>query len=419
LVKVVFVNRYFHPDESATSRMVSSLAFALAERGHDVSALCSRGRRDGAEGTLPEAERVRGVEIVRLGGSRPDRGGLAGRAADYLAFHLSAAAWLARHLARGDVCVICTDPPLQTVSARLPIAIRGARMVHWVMDLYPETAIELGLLPRTGLATRLALVLRDWSLGAASRVICLTEAMRDHLARRGISADRLVIFRHWSDATEIAPVDVEANPLRAAWGLQGQFVVGYSGNFGRAHEFSTLLDAAELLRNERDVTFLMIGDGARRGWVEEETRRRGLKSFVFKPLQPVEQISASLGVPDVHLVSLLPQLEHCIVPSKFFGILAAGRPTLFVGAVDGWVAQVARSTRCGEASASGDGAGLAARIRDLRANPLRRAEMGARARQLLVSAYGRSQAVDAWDALLRDLGYEVPASGATMAAGEA
>ncbi len=399
--------------------MVSSLAFALAERGHAVSAVSSRRRRDGSEGDLPRSERVRGVEIVRLGGNRQDRGGLAGRAGAYLAFHLSAAAWLARHLGREDVCVICTDPPLQTVSARLPIALRRARMVHWVMDLYPETAIELGLLPRTGLAARLALGLRDWSLGAASRVICLTEAMRDHLARRGTPADRLVLMRHWSDASEISPVDIEDNPLRVAWGLQGRFVVGYSGNFGRAHEFSTLLDAAELLRDEKDVTFLMIGDGVRRAWVEEETRRRGLTSFVFRPLQPAERISASLGVPDVHIVSLLPQLEHCIVPSKFFGILAAGRPTLFVGAVDGWVAQVARSTRCGEASASGDGAGLAARIRDLRANPLRRADMGARARQLLVSAYGRTQAVDAWDALLRELQYEAPATGATMAAGEA
>ena len=414
MARVVFVNRYFYPDESATSRLVSSLAFALAERGHAVAAVSSQGRRDGAESALPASERVRGVDIVRLAGGQP-RAGLAVRALGYLVFHFSAAAWLLRNLERGDVCVVCTDPPLQTVSASVPISIRRARLVHWVMDLYPEAAIELGVLARNGIAARVALGLRDWSLGSASRIVCVTEAMRDHLARQGIAAAQLVVHRHWSDASEIVPVGIEDNPLRVAWGLEGRFVVGYSGNFGRAHDFSTLLDAAELLRDDEGIRFLMIGDGARRAWVEDETRRRGLSSFVFRPLQPAERIAASLGVPDVHVVSLLPRLEHCIVPSKFFGILAAGRPTLFVGALDGWVAGVAGLAGCGEASALGDGAGLAARIRGLRDDPARRRTMGARARHLLVSAFGRDQAVDTWDSLVSELQRDVRAAGLAVA----
>src|SRR5690606_3131947 len=106
------------------------------------------------------------------------------------------------------------------------------------------------------------------------------------------------------------------------------FVVGYSGNFGRAHEFATLLDAAEELLRAPDIRFLMIGEGQQRGFVEAEARRRGLTNILFKPFQPSEMLSESLGVSDVHIVSLLPSLEHCIVPSKFYGVLAAGRPTI-------------------------------------------------------------------------------------------
>ena len=106
-------------------------------------------------------------------------------------------------------------------------------------------------------------------------------------------------------------------------------MVGYSGNFGRAHEFATLIDAATLLRDRLDIRFLMIGGGYKLASVMDAVRERHLANVDFKPLQPVEYIADSLGVPDLHVVSLLPRLEHCIIPSKFYGILAAGRPALF------------------------------------------------------------------------------------------
>ena len=280
------------------------------------------------------------------------------------------------------------------------------------MDLFPETAIELGVVGRNSLVARLTLALRDRSLNAAARVICLTDPMRDHLAARGVSEDRLVVMRHWSDGEQIRVIDPEDNPLRRIWGLDEKFVVGYSGNFGRAHEFATLLDAADLLRDDDDFRFLMIGDGARRPWVEQEAHRRGLTNIVFHPLQPVERISESLGAADVHLISLLPQLEHCIVPSKFFGVLAAGRPTLFVGAPDGEVARLATAAGCGEAVAVGDGAGLAGRIRALRHDTERRVAMGARARRLLVSDFQKEHAVAAWLKLLAELQQEAWTPGA-------
>ncbi|WP_102109794.1 glycosyltransferase family 4 protein [Oceaniglobus roseus] len=402
-MKIVLVNRYFHPDQSATSRMVSSLAFNLAAEGYEVVAVCGRGRRDGAGALPPARERIRGVEVHRVAALRTDRNRLAGRLLDDLALHAGIALRLAAILRRGDICVVCTDPPLHTVSAAPAIALRGARLVNWVMDLFPEVAIELGFARTDRATTRLALALRDLSLRRAARIVCPIDAMRDRLAARGLDPSRVTVLHHWSDEDGIAPVARADNALRRAWGFGDELVVGYSGNFGRAHDFDTLIGAAEALKGERDIRFVMIGDGARRQAVEAEVTRRGLTSVSFHPLQPREVLAQSLCVADVHLVSLLPPLETCIVPSKFYGVLAAGRPTLFVGAAEGEVPRVATRHGCGFGVTVGDVAGLVSHIRTLRDDPEARLGMGRRARQLFLSDYRDARGLAEWRALVEAL----------------
>src|SRR6185503_4809828 len=110
----------------------------------------------------------------------------------------------------------------------------------------------------------------------------------------------------------------EKNILRREWNLQDAFVVGYSGNMGRVHEFGTILDAAERLKSSVNIVFLFIGEGAQRNWIEEEARRRGLENIMFKPYQPRKKLGLSLTIPDVHLISLRRSMEGLIVPSKFY-----------------------------------------------------------------------------------------------------
>ena len=401
-MRTIFVNRYGHPDQSATSRMVSALAFGLARQGGDVAIVASRTCHDRTDATLAARENCSGVEIVRLSTSRFGRGSLPGRAVDYLSFHAAAFAWLARNVRRDDVVVVCTDPPLISLGCALAIRLRGGVMVNWIMDLFPETAIELGLFAKAPLLARLAVWLRDRSIARARLSICPTERMADYLLARGLPADRIRVLHHWSDAAEILPIPREKNRLRKSWGSEGKFVVGYSGNFGRAHEFATLIDAATLLRDRLDIRFLMIGGGYKLASVMDAVRQRHLANVDFKPLQPVEYIADSLGVPDLHVVSLLPRLEHCIIPSKFYGILAAGRPALFIGDAKGSVANVINARGCGVNFSIGDAEGLARTITDLAASPERVADMGASARKTLEADYGYDHALVTWKTLLRD-----------------
>lgn len=403
-MRVVLANRYFYPDQSATSRMVTSLAHELVREGIETTVLASRSYHDKRKEALPARETIDGINVHRIWTSGFGRGKLAGRAVDYATFHLSAAAWFAANAKKDVICVVCTDPPLLSVSAALPIKLRGAHLVNWVMDLFPETAIELGLMKHQAIPSRLAVALRNWSMRQAALTICPIERMARFLSAKGIASEKLAVVHHWADKNEILPVGREENALRHAWGLSDKFVIGYSGNFGRAHEFATVLDAAEQLQSIPDIVFLMIGEGQQRPYVEREVKRRGLTNVIMKPFQPVEQLSESLGAADVHLVSLKPELEHCIVPSKFYGVLAAARPTIFIGDPDGEIANVVHDFHCGLSLCPGEVEMLVSSILLLKNSQLNRNTMGNNARYLMETAYSREIGAAVWQSAVGRIG---------------
>src|SRR6266851_2809574 len=324
-MKLILVNRYFFPDESATSRMLTSLGRSLANHGWSVHVLASRSLHNDSSVRLAERETVEGVEVHRLRTTAFGRGWLPGRAIDYATFHLAIMWHLLRLARRGDLCIVCTDPPLISVTALLPMWLRGFVLVNWLHDLFPEVAVELGIGSRDGALARMALWLRDLSLRGAPVSVAPIQRMTKYLEHRGIPADALVTINYWSDGDAVLPVDPDRNALRKEWGLGDRFVVGYSGNFGRAHDFSTFLDAAARLRDHGDIVFTFVGGGHQKGAIEAAVAERELSNVLLKPLQPRERLAEALGVPDLHLISLVPTMEPFIVPSKLYGILAAGR----------------------------------------------------------------------------------------------
>jgi glycosyltransferase involved in cell wall biosynthesis len=394
--RIVFVNRYFAPDQSATSRMLSDLAFRLAERGVAVAVVTSRQLYEDPRAALPPYEVINGVTVYRVSTATRGRSRLVGRALDYLSFHAAAGMQLLKTLRRGDVVVAKTDPPLISLVVARAAALRGAVLVNWLQDLFPEVAAVLtpGLLPKW--LERLLISARNSSLRRAAMNVVLEEGMRRRLLSMGVAETRVRVVPNWADPTAVVPQATATSLTRRRLGLEGRFVLGYSGNLGRAHEFETLIGAARLLRDDPRFTFLITGGGAKADVLKEAVRAQGLESFAFQGYQPAELLSDSLACADVHFVSLLPALEGLIVPSKVYGILAAGRPALFVGDTAGDLAQMVTAHGCGVAVAVGDSEKLAAEIRALRDSPARLASMGAKAREVAVSRYTSEHAVAEW-----------------------
>ena len=165
-LKLIFVNRYFHPDISATSQMLSGLAFHLAAQGGEVHVVTRRQRYDDPSAQLPASVLVDGVRIHRVWTSRFGRPSLPGRAMDYVSFYLAASIKLATLAKRGDIVIAKTDPPLLSVPAALVSRLRGARLVNWLQDLFTEVAERMGM--RVGWAAGAIRAVRNASLRSAA-----------------------------------------------------------------------------------------------------------------------------------------------------------------------------------------------------------------------------------------------------------
>jgi len=400
-LKLIFLNRYFHPDISATSQILGDLAIDQARRGREVHVITSRQLYEDPAAGLPAVAEHQGVRIHRVWTSRFGRASLPGRAVDYATFYLAAAAKLASLADKGSVVIAKSDPPLISVPAACVALLKGSVLINWQQDIFPEIAQRLGVRLLSGPAGSLARALRSFSARRAKVNVVLGARMAQVLLEAAGPGIGVQVIENWADGALVRPVARGANPLRGAWGLADRFVVGYSGNMGRAHEFDTLLDAAELLRGEARIAFLFVGSGRQKEWIGREAARRGLTSFVFQPYQPREMLAFSLSVADAHLVTLQRELEGLIVPSKFYGIAAAGRPTLFVGDTDGEIARTVVREGCGVAVATGDSAALARSIRQLREHPDEANGMGLRARAAFERNWDLPIALRRWDDLLQ------------------
>lgn len=403
-MRVVFVNRYGPPDHSATSQMLADLAASLVAKGMAVTIVASRQRYDDPGARLTSSETWQGVEIRRIWTSRFGRAQLLGRALDYLTFYLRLPATLWGLLKRGDVAIAKTDPPLVGLVVALVARLRGCVFVNWLQDVFPEVAVKLGepKLPRS--AVWFLQRLRNASLRAAAMNVCVGTRMAAYLAAQGIPAERLLVIPNWAHEDAIQPMPVRDSALRATLGLGEKFVVGYAGNLGRAHDCDTIYSAAARLSGDSRIAFLVVGGGKGYEVLRHRCAETGLKNILFLPYQPLAELADAMAAANLHLISLLPELEGLIVPSKFYGIAAAARPMVLIGDPDGELARVIAQGECGFTVAPGQFAQLAERILELANSPGASPEMGRRARQLLEKDYSRDAAHRRWHDLLAVLG---------------
>ena len=396
-MKLVFVNRFFYPDVSATSQMLSDAAFYLAGKGHEIHVVTSRLSYEG-DARLDAREEVNGVQIHRLWTTSFGRGKMIGRAIDYVSFYFSVFFFLLQILESGDQVVAKTDPPLVSIPVGAAARIRGARHVNWLQDIFPEVAVELGMQIPPVIVSILTW-LRNRSLLQADQNIVIGELMRNRILKQGVYTDNTTVVPNWSDGTAVVP-RTTANPLREKWQLEGKFVVGYSGNLGRAHEIETLLGAIRQLSSDTSVVFLFIGGGALLDELKTRLGEPGMSNCLFQPYQPREQLHLSLTLPDVHLVILKPELEGLIVPSKIYGVMSAGKPMLYVGDKEGEVGSLVIEHGIGGVVAEGDSEALVSQIQKMKESPAWLTEMGDASRRLFDEHYSRAMSLAKLEAAL-------------------
>lgn len=384
--RLLFVNQYAFPDEAATAQLLADLVDTCRRAGAECRVVCSDRSYADAARRYPHEEVLNDVRYSRAAATGFGRSSRLGRVIDYATFLLGAMGrLLSGH--RPDVVLGMSTPPILGALAVLAARLRGRRSAYWAMDVYPDLAFELSAMKPNSVLGRAFAVLSRWTLRRADLVIALGETMAGRFSMAG--ARNVAVVHNWADGDAIRPMKAEESRISAEREWTGKFVVLYSGNLGLAHEFDTLLAAAEALREE-GVLVAFCGGGPRRAEVEAEAKRRSLTNVEFHPSVCREELGDLLAAGQLHAVTMRPRMAGLLVPSKVYGILAAGRPILYVGPAEGEIHDMISREDVGSSVRGGDVIRLVAEIRRFRDEPAERARAGKRARDLFDAKFTRS-----------------------------
>ncbi len=374
-MRILLINQYYPPDTSATANMARAVVRTLAEH-HEVTVLSGRPSYDPTAYHPFYLTRIEGkgrVRIRRVGSTAFPRHRMARRVSNYLSY--LSLALPAALTTPTDLIMTMTDPPIVGLLGAWVARQRRLPFVYNIRDLYPDMAVGGEIVGKGRLVDRWERMHR-WALRQASRVIVLGEDMRERVAAKGVDPARIAVVRDGAVLSE--PVSVNGHPATAAIRQGFQFVALHAGNLGFYGAWKTLVDAARQVQDE-GTGLVFVGSGAQRDRVSGMAA--GMSAVRFLPFRPPDEIPHVLAAADVHVITVRRGLEGVVVPSKLYGILAAGRPVLAVTPANSDVARIVTGAGCGVVADPDDPTSVAAAIRKLRSSPDRLAEMGRRARE--------------------------------------
>jgi colanic acid biosynthesis glycosyl transferase WcaI len=389
--------QYFHPDDVVSSVHLTQLAEGLASRGWDVTAMpCNRSCRNPAE-KYPSTSTHGRVSIKRVwrpGFSSKRSWGRLTNCAWMIA------AWSMRSLIyKPDVVIIGTDPAMSAVAA-IPWKLfrKKTCIVHWCFDLYPEAAVCDGML-KPGLSLSALESIMRTADKRLDLIANIGDCMRDRLSAYASPAQSTAL-PPWALTEPASPLAVDLSERTAIFG-NARLALMYSGNFGRAHSYSELLTIARELRDSGiHIAFSIRGNRAQE---LRDAVSAGDRNISFVPFTSIDRLEARLSAPDIHVVSLRPEWTGTVVPSKFFGALAAGRPVLFIGSEDSFVARVIRKHALGWVCSPGCEQVVAAELRALAANPFSLRHLREHCHSTYQKYFSRTASLDRFDFELRRL----------------
>lgn len=382
---ILFLNRSYWPDVEATGQLLTELCEYL-QASCDVSVVAGQPNqvRTAQNETAWENEPFRnGVRIHRVAHTQFSKHRMVLKALNYVSFVRSTRRFL-RSCDAPDVVVFETDPFLLPFEAFRLQKRTGCRMVGYLQDIYPDVAVALGKVPNNWMVRQLRKSLFS-IYRSCDRMVVLSEDMKRLLISGGVESDRIDIVPNWSDPTTVRPL--ENNSFRVKHGFESKFLVMYSGNLGLTQRLEEFVAAADLLSDLPQVVFAFVGQGSQRQTLLDLVRTKKLVNVQFFDYQPKSELAMSLSAADLHLVPLTRELSQCLMPSKLYGILAAGRPYLTNAPLESELARLTVRHQVGITVQAGSPEAIADGIRFAASHEMRLTEMGRNARKLALSEF--------------------------------
>lgn len=402
-MRILFLTQYFPPEMGAPQARLSEMALGLKARGHEVSVLTAipnyPGGKvfDGYKGHRCLTENYNGLSVMRTWISASNSIDVIPRLLSYLSFVVSAM-YYGSGLGRQDV-IIVESPPLFLGIVGIYLARRlGAKMVFNVSDLWPDSAVELGVV-RNPLLIGLARRLERKCYQQAALITGQSPTIVNTICSRALGKP-VELITNGVDPEVFSP-RLRSEELRKKFGVERKFALVYAGLFGVAQGLGQILDAARKLEKYEDVSFLLWGDGAEKNSLVTRIREEGIRNVRILPPVPKSEVPPLLASMDAAVVPLKTFIRGAL-PSKIFESMASGLPLVFIGGGDG--ATIISKAEAGLVVQPGDRQGLVEAVTKLYSDPELRRKMSANGVATVLRCFSRDRITQHFDTLLHEIG---------------
>lgn len=401
-MRLTIINQFYAPDLAPTGRLAAALANHRAGLGDDVSVVTSYG------GYVPQSQLATGSgrvnpRVYRLWTPRAGKASPLARLADYAAFTLLAG-WRMLTMPKQDVIVSLTTPPFVAWTAVLHRAIHpGTAVILWNMDCYPEIMERTGVIQRKGIASRLLRWLNRSLFKQLTSVVALDRAMLDLLRSsygRHDGGPSWHVIPNW-EPRAMYPSDLSPLPWSGIdqLGLQGRFVILYTGNAGFGHSFESVIQAAEKLDGE-PFSWVFVGGGDKFAWLADQAATRRLNHLHLVDYVADDALPSVLASAGCALITMNENAMGVVSPSKMHACLAMGLPILYIGPPGGNVDDAIQRYELGASLRHEDVDGVVTFLRELAEDSEKRRQLGERARAAFEDAYSDVKALPQFDSVI-------------------
>lgn len=406
-LRILFLNRSFYPDISATGQLLTELCEDLVNLYHcQVTVISGRPmvRRDDYPDdnflkAIFRTEHYNGIEILRVRNTVFSPKSFLGRISNYLTyFSLSFIAAL--KIKKPDLVMTLTDPPIIGLTG-LWLSFRfNIPFVLSVRDIFPEVAQSLEGSENKIINFFLDGIVR-FCFRKSTHIVALGQMMQRRIIEKGAGQDKISIIPDWADCANISPVS-KRNAFALLHNLADYFVVMYAGNIGASSGLEVAIESSRLLKEYRDIIFVFVGEGILKEKLINLAKRYQLESTMFLPFQPREELSAVFSSADIFIIPLKKGLSGYSVPSKIYAIMASGRPYVACVEEESETAVITKESNCGLLAKPQDYEDLASKILIFYNNKELRARMGENARKA-AAPFDRRRGVNNYYELFKKL----------------
>jgi glycosyltransferase involved in cell wall biosynthesis len=384
------ISELYYPEQNATGFFLTGIAEGLVRGARSVSVLCAQPCYNQRGIKAPWTEEHHGVSIRRCWSTTCDPKKTFGRLLNFATTSLSIGWRALFSIKRGDKVLVVTNPPLLPFLIRMSCWLKGAKFILLVHDVYPDVFVPLGLMSQSHPLYRMISWVNGKLYASSHAVVALGRDMARLVQKKSKGKANVLVIPNWGDVDAIQPTLKAENTLLKELKLVDKFVVHYSGNHGRTHDLVSLVEAANLLKDELEIHFLFVGEGSGKAEAVALAEALGLSHVTFRSFVDRSELNTSLNASDVSVVAFKKGMAGISVPSRLYNLMAAGKPILAVVDDNSEVADVIREAELGVTVPPESPKLLAEQILVLKNDPERRAQMAKNSRNEAVAKYSYS-----------------------------